>query len=116
MKFQESLQTCLKKYATFEGRASRPEYWWFVLAVVVAALVIGRISSVLESLLYLAAMLPSVAAGVRRLHDTDRSGWWILLGFIPLANIVLLVWLASKGTEGSNQFGEPPVASAAPIA
>lgn len=113
----------LKKYADFTGRAPRAEYWWFVLLYVVGYFVASILDSILSlgsmfyaygpiTLLFLLAILvPSLAVGARRLHDTDRSGWWLLIGLIPLIGaIVLLVFFVSEGTPGSNQYGENPYA------
>jgi uncharacterized membrane protein YhaH (DUF805 family) len=101
----------LKKYATFSGRARRKEYWYFVLFNVIIAVVLDVISSamgandMLGNLYNLAVLIPSIAVGVRRLHDTDRSGWWLLL---PIVN---LIFLAQNGHAGSNKFGDDPKAS-----
>lgn len=109
----------LKKYATFSGRASRAEYWWFVLfnllfgiAVAVLDVLLGTVTDngtgVLGTLYTLAVLLPGIAVAVRRLHDTDRSGWFILLAFVPLANIALLAFLLEDGTSGPNRYGPDP--------
>ena len=98
MNFQESIQTCFKKYADFSGRASRPEYWWFALFLVIASLVLGAVSDWLGLIFALGTIVPSIAAATRRLHDTNRSGWWQLIAFIPLIGaIVLIVFLAQPG-------------------
>ena len=98
MTFQESIQVCFKKYAEFTGRASRSEYWWFALFVVLAGTAAGIISHYLSALFYLGTLLPSVAAATRRLHDTARSGWWQLIGLLPVIGwIVLIVFLAQEG-------------------
>ena len=113
---------CLKnKYATFEGRARRKEYWYFVLfyvlAIVALAIVdemIGTFSEeaeigLLSGLFVLATFIPSLAVTVRRLHDTDRSGWWILINLIPIIGaIVLLVFTVLDSQPGANRFGENP--------
>lgn len=119
MTFQEAVQVSLvRKYADFQGRATRPEFWWFMLAILLATLVaaivddglIGR-GEVLETLVGLGTIIPSLAVGVRRLHDTDRSGWWQLLHLVPLIGlIVLIVWWVAPGDAGSNRFGAPPAA------
>jgi uncharacterized membrane protein YhaH (DUF805 family) len=125
MSFSDAVTTVLtKKYADFSGRARRSEYWWFALAeLVVLGLLfaLGRASSILMILYYLAALaviIPALAVGIRRLHDTGRSGWWILLGVIPIVNlvgwIVLLVFFVSDSTPGDNQYGPSPKAIAAP--
>ena len=98
MNFQESIQTCFKKYADFSGRASRPEYWWFALFLVVASLVLQSVSFWLGTIFALGTLVPSVAAATRRLHDTNRSGWWQLIAFVPVIGwIVLIVFLAQPG-------------------
>lgn len=116
----ESVQTCLRKYVDFSGRASRPEYWWFFLFFIIAAAVAITLDGAFRTypLLYVVVLLglflPSLAAQVRRLHDTDRSGWWVLLAFIPLIGTIwVLVLLASPGTAGPNRFGPPRVAAPA---
>lgn len=111
----------LRKYATFEGRARRKEYWFFILFNVLAVVVLGIIDVVLgtssketglgllSGLYLLAVLLPALAVTVRRLHDTDRSGWWILIEFIPLiGGLVLLVFTLLDSTPGSNRFGPSP--------
>jgi uncharacterized membrane protein YhaH (DUF805 family) len=113
--------TPLRKYADFNGRARRAEYWWFYLFVIIAFVVASIVDSLLglggsvgpyglvSALLGLAMILPSLAAGVRRLHDTDRSGWWLLIALIPLIGaIVLLVFYVLEGTRGDNRFGPDP--------
>jgi len=100
MQFQESVKVCLSKYADFTGTASRSEYWWFALAVFLVSLAASTISQTLGALFSLAVLLPSLAAGARRLHDTGRTAWWLLIGLVPLVGlIVLLVLLAQPGTS-----------------
>ena len=114
----------LQKYADFSGRAPRSEYWWFYLLFIVAYLLAMIVDSVIGSSLFanygivtvlvvLGLFIPSLAAGVRRLHDTDRTGWWYLIALIPLIGaIVLLVFLVSGSTPGPNRFGDGPDAEA----
>ena len=91
MTFVEAVKTCFKKYVTFNGTASRPEYWWFFLFNIVGSFVFAIIGvAALRSLWSLAMILPGLAVLVRRLHDTGRSAWWILTGLIPPWLIVLL--------------------------
>ena len=100
MTFGESISICFKKYATFDGRASRSEYWWFVLFTFLVSMGTGIISETLSGLFSLAVLLPSLAVGARRLHDTDRSGWFLLLWFIPVLGwIVLVIWAIQEGKE-----------------
>jgi uncharacterized membrane protein YhaH (DUF805 family) len=116
----------LQKYADFSGRAPRAEYWWFYLFSTVAVIITMVIDSIIGSnfggtgygivtaLIGLALILPSIAVGVRRLHDTDRSGWWLLIAFVPLIGvIVLLVFLVTEGTLGDNRYGPNPYGAAA---
>lgn len=101
MTFQESIKTCFQKYVDFTGRARRSEYWWFVLFIVVGNLVLSYISPTAGSLFALATLLPSLAAAARRLHDTGRSAWWLLISLVPLVGaIVLIVFLAQEGKDG----------------
>ena len=104
MTFGESISTCFSKYATFDGRAPRSEYWWFVLFTFLASVATGMVSQMLSGLFSLAVLLPSLAVGVRRLHDIDKSGWFLLLGLIPIVGwIILIVWAAQEGKE-PNRF------------
>lgn len=106
--FGEAVAVCLRRYAVFSGRASRSEYWYFALftflvsfafGFIAVALPLGGLSDVFGTLVQLALFIPGIAVGVRRMHDVDRSGWFVL---VPVYNIVLL---ASKGTDGPNRFG-----------
>jgi uncharacterized membrane protein YhaH (DUF805 family) len=110
MNFFDAIKTCLAKYVDFNGRASRPEYWYFVLFIVLGQICLGIVFRPLAAAFALAVLLPHLAVGARRLHDTDRSAWWLLLGFIPLIGaIVLLVWFSQRGDEHANRFGDPPM-------
>jgi len=107
--------TVLKKYAVFSGRARRKEYWMFFLFNIIIASVLGFIEGlaggpgVLGSLYGFAVLIPGVAVSVRRLHDTNRSGWWLLIGLVPLiGSIVLLVFMVQDGQPGENQHGPNP--------
>lgn len=116
----------LKKYAVFDGRARRQEFWMFVLinfVISVALNVVDRVLSIgffsgagiLGTLYGLAVLIPSLALAWRRLHDTDKSGWWILIGLIPLVGwIILIVFYATEGNRGPNRFGPDPKEAAAP--
>jgi len=105
MTFQESITTCFKKYADFNGRASRSEYWWFALFIVIVSIVLSMISNEVSGLFSLATLLPSIAAAARRLHDTNRSGWWQLIAFIPIIGwIVLIVFLAQEGKSAEDSI------------
>ena len=104
MTFGESISTCFSKYAAFEGRASRSEYWWFFLFTFLASSASSVVSETLSALFSLAVLLPCLAVGARRLHDVDKSGWFLLLWFIPIIGwIVLVVWAVQDGKE-PNRF------------
>jgi len=104
MNFGDAIRTCFSKYATFDGRASRSEFWWWLLFTVLASAAAGILSDKLSALFSVAVLLPSLAVGARRLHDTDRSGWFLLLWCIPLIGwLVLLVWAVQEGKE-PNRF------------
>lgn len=104
----------LKKYAVFTGRARRREYWMFFLVNFIVGLVlavIGRVLDleILQYLYSLAVLLPGLGVSVRRLHDTGRSGWWLLISLVPLIGaIVLLVFLVSDSQPDTNQYGPNP--------
>ena len=110
----------LKKYAEFTGRARRKEYWMFVLFNFIVSIVLGRIDAMLGTVnslgvgyiggLYsLVVLIPSIAVGVRRLHDIGKSGWMLLVVFIPIVGFIwLIVLLATDSTPGENQYGPNP--------
>lgn len=113
MNLGQAISTCFSKYVDFSGRATRSEYWYFFLFtfIVQFPIYILSIASDFFSLVYLlvilAFFLPSLAVNVRRLHDTNRSGWWLLISFVPCAGfIVLLIFLVQETTPGKNQYGK----------
>lgn len=109
-----------KKFAQFSGRARRSEYWYFTLFNILASIALGILDAifgtfsadagmgVLGGLYTLAVIIPSLAVSVRRLHDTGRSGWWLLIALIPLVGLVLLVFMAQDSSPGPNKFGPNP--------
>ena len=98
MTFQDSVKVCFSKYADFSGRATRPEYWWFFLFILLVNLGLSLFSNTLSGLFSLATVVPSIAAAARRLHDTNRSGWWQLIAFLPVVGlVVLIVFLVQEG-------------------
>jgi uncharacterized membrane protein YhaH (DUF805 family) len=116
--FPQAIASGFKKYRTFSGRASRSEYWYFTLFVVLARFVFAMLDSmifrhhdrILENLLNYMTITPWIAVEVRRLHDVDRSGWWSLLNLTIIGIFFpLLVWKCTKGTEGANRFGPNPL-------
>jgi uncharacterized membrane protein YhaH (DUF805 family) len=107
----------MSKYATFSGRATRAEFWWWQFAIFVVGFVVafvddvlfGRNQGFITMAVYLATLLPSIAVSVRRLHDSDHSGWWLLVFPVPLAGFITLLWLFLKrSTPGPNRFGWHP--------
>jgi len=111
MSFGDAISTCFNKYAEFVGRARRSEYWWFFLFVVLVDLVVSRLSTTVSVLALLALFVPNLAVGVRRMHDTGKSGWYLLVGLIPIVGwIIVLVWLATEGDPNPNEYGPSPKA------
>jgi uncharacterized membrane protein YhaH (DUF805 family) len=114
MSIADAVRSVLTQYATFSGRARRSEYWWFFLAYFIASVVASIIDGilgvmVLGVILGLGLLIPTLAVGVRRLHDIGKSGWWLLIGLIPLVGaIVLLVFACQDSQPGTNQWGPSP--------
>jgi uncharacterized membrane protein YhaH (DUF805 family) len=107
----------IKQYAVFDGRAGRPEFWWFTLVnAIIEALIYGVAVSAGSNALFLVAyayglavFLPSLGVGIRRLHDTNRSGWWILISIVPFVGwIVLIILYALASDPGPNRYGAGP--------
>jgi len=121
MSFTEAVRTCLKeKYYNFNDRAQRSEYWWFALFGCGVTIVL----SILDNLIFnnasgygifstiwgFAILLPYLGVGVRRLHDLDKSGWWLLISLIPVVGFIILVfWFVQQGTRDQNRFGADPL-------
>ena len=117
---------CLRKYGVFGGRARRKEYWYFVLFNIIIGIVLAVIDvatgsfsaevgmGLLSGIYFLAVLIPSVAVTVRRLHDTDHSGWWFLISLIPIIGaIVLFVFTVQDSNAGENKYGPSPKAAEA---
>jgi uncharacterized membrane protein YhaH (DUF805 family) len=115
MDFQQAVKTCLQKYATFEGRAGRPEFWWFFLAQFLLMVVAGMLGDIISAIAALALLLPGLAVGARRLHDIGKSGWFLLLGLIPFIGFLILLYFFVQPSGPANQWGAGP-ATAAPNA
>jgi len=115
---EKAIECVTKKYANFSDRASRSEYWYFALFIFIATIVLTLIDmsagtydaksghGLLGTIFSLAMLVPNLSVTVRRLHDVDKSGWWMLIGIIPIIGAIwMLVLFCSKGTEGQNRFG-----------
>lgn len=108
MTFTDAVRICFIKYADFAGCASRPEYWWWSLFTLIGTLALQVVSDHLALGFSIATLVPGVAVTSRRLHDTDRSGWWQLLWFLPLVGwVFLVVWCAQEGGANRYQRIEP---------
>lgn len=111
-----------KRYFDFSGRSRRKEYWMFLLGVFIAAIVLSIVEGIvglsgmiagaygpLTALFFLASLVPSIAVQIRRFHDQDKSGWFVLLNIIPLlGGLIVLVFMCLEGTKGPNRFGPDP--------
>ena len=105
-------EVVVKNYVNFEGRASRPEYWWFILAYFIVNVILGiipKVGTVLSGILALALLIPSIGVAVRRLHDINKSGWWYLLILVPIVGaIILILWFVKPSDNGENKYGPKP--------
>jgi len=126
MNLKQAVSSVFSKYATFEGRAPRSEYWWWVLFTIMLSWASGLADGILfheyalmhyeqtqvftpiSSLVGLALFIPSIAVGVRRFHDMDRTGWWLLLVMSGIGALIVTIWFMFRGTPGANRFGPDP--------
>ena len=118
--FVEAIKLGFQNYVNFKGRSQRAECWWWILFVIVAGIALVAVDiaifgadetdpTPLSNVFSLATFVPGLSVGVRRLHDIGKSGWWILIGLIPLVGIiVLIVWFVRDGDRGANRFGPSP--------
>jgi uncharacterized membrane protein YhaH (DUF805 family) len=117
MNFQTSIKTCFNKYAVFSGRASRSEYWFFVLfgvlggiiSAIIDTMILGysaEVNGPINLIFSVALILPSISVAARRLHDLDKSGWWQLLWFTIIGGILIIIWHATEGTKKNNSHGK----------
>ena len=98
MNFGQAISTCFAKYATFSGRASRPEFWWFFLFQILVSIVASMLGDVVAGLVSLALLLPALAVGARRLHDIGKSGWWQLIMLTVIGLLLLIYWWVQPGS------------------
>ena len=124
--FGQAVKSCFNQYCGFKGRASRAEFWWFTLFTYIVGFVLGFVDGLLitstenaffallgfSGLFQLGVFLPTLAVTARRLHDTDKSGWWMLLYLTIIGGIVVFIFTLLRGNEGSNKYGEDPYAVA----
>ena len=115
MTFAEAVRSGFDHYVKFDGRASRPAFWWWFLFGILVGIGANIIDAIIGSfgvvsgLAALALLLPNLSVAIRRLHDTDHSGWWVLIGLIPIIGwIVLLIFYLRQSDPGENQYGPPP--------
>ena len=104
MNFGQAITVCLSKYATFSGRASRPEFWWFFLFQILISLAASMLGETINGLVALGLLLPALAVGSRRLHDIGKSGWWQLLMLTVIGLLVLSYWWVQPADDGSNTY------------
>ena len=115
MTFVQAIQSGFRNYANFMGRSRRSAFWWWVLFQFLALMVAAVLDSVIRTPLFymltaLGLLLPALALEIRRLHDTNRSGWWVFISLVPIVGIILLiVWWCGEGTRGPNKYGVDPM-------
>ena len=118
MDLQTSIKTCFNKYAIFSGRASRAEFWWFflfgilggIIAAIIDVMIFGysiEVTGPIGWIFTIVIFLPSFAVGARRLHDTDKTGWWQLLWITIIGGIIVIIWQATMGEKKKNRYGPP---------
>ena len=118
MTFTKSIEVCFNKYAIFSGRASRSEFWWFflfgflgsIIASIIDVMIFGysiEVSGPMYWIFLIVLLLPSFAVGARRLHDTDKTGWWQLLWITIIGGIIVIIWQATMGEKKKNRYGAP---------
>ena len=116
MSFMDAVRSCFAQYVGFSGRARRSEFWYFYLFTIILSVVASVLQRAVSSsssgfitgIVALAIILPSLAVGVRRLHDTSRSGWWLLIGLIPIIGTIVLIVFYVQDSHGDNQYGPSP--------
>ncbi|MDJ1006542.1 MAG: DUF805 domain-containing protein [Paracoccaceae bacterium] len=125
MSFMGAVQSAFANFFTLSGRASRSEYWYFFLFCFVGSFLLGLVDGIvfgtsmnglapISTIFSLLVVIPGIALGFRRLHDIDKSGWWLLLNFVPVIGwLVLIYFLVKKGTEGANSYGLDPLGGGA---
>ncbi|MEE9271799.1 MAG: DUF805 domain-containing protein [Robiginitomaculum sp.] len=115
MNLKEAVRSVvLENYANFNGRASRSEYWWYTLAILIVEIIFFALIEMtpvfaILGIALLGLFIPGIAVMIRRMHDLGKSGWFCLLGFIPIVSLLVLYWYCLRGTVGPNQYGDDPL-------
>ncbi len=115
MDFMTAVKFCFSNYFTIQGRAQRSQYWWYALFTFIIAIIASVIDAALGVPIFylifvLATLAPSICVAIRRMHDKDKSGWWLLIGLVPIIGALYLLYLfVTRGTEGENRFGPDPL-------
>lgn len=115
MDFMTAVKHCFNNYFVIDGRAQRSQYWWYALFTFIVAIVATGLDTVIGfPILYmifaLGTLAPSICVGIRRMHDKDKSGWWLLISFVPIIGILYVLYLfVTPGTAGDNRFGPDPL-------
>ena len=104
MTFTESVQTCFKKYADFTGRATKSEFWWWVLFALLISMAAQTLGDIPASIVSLAILLPYLAVTARRLHDIGKSGWWQLVGIIPIVGWLIMIYWCVQNSKQDNSY------------
>ena len=104
MNFGQATSSCLSKYATFTGRSSRSEFWWFFVFQILVAVAASMLAEIIYSLVVLGLLLPALAVGTRRLHDIGKSGWWQLITLTVIGWLLLIYWWVQPADEGGNTY------------
>ena len=113
--FPNAIKFGFQRYFDFSGRSTRAEYWWWLLFIAIAGTILRIVDmiagtmiagtiGIISSLFSLVTIIPNLALLFRRLHDINRSAWWLLLGFVPFGGIVIIVWMCKRGDEGENKY------------
>ena len=108
MNFFDAIKTCLSKYVTFSGRASRSEFWYFYLFSIILNIILFIVSDIFMWVSALLLILPLLAVTARRLHDINKSGWWQLIGFVPIIGWVMIFFYIKKSDTEDNKYGSIP--------
>jgi uncharacterized membrane protein YhaH (DUF805 family) len=116
MDFMTAVKTCINKYFSIQGRAQRSEYWWYTLFIIIVTIIAMVVDMAIGFPLFymivaLGTLAPSICVAIRRMHDKGKSGWWLLIGLIPIiGGLYILYMFVTRGTEGDNDFGPDPLA------